>query len=359
MLEPSREVLLINEAEMLQELKGYDNVYALVAKDVVFGQNVSLPKEVQELLQSYEDVLPNELPSGLPPLRGIEHQIDFIPGATLPNKAAYISDPKATQELQQIGELVSKGFVRESLSSRVVPALLVPKKDGSWRMCTDSRAINNITIKYRFPIPRLYDILDELSGAQLFSKINLRRFIKDFSTLMAPITECVKKGELKWGDKAESSFNIIKEKLCESAILTLPNFNKLFEVEYAKWVEFLQSFNFSRKYIEGKDNIVADALSRRFIMLSFMEQRVLGFEYLKELYVEDPDFKEEWELLQYGQIKLKSKYLVQNGFLFFGNKLCVPRGPYRNVLIREVHSCGLARHFGIQKTYDILQEQLY
>ncbi|XP_074288672.1 uncharacterized protein LOC141613826 [Silene latifolia] len=114
-------------------------------------------------------------------------------------------------------------------------------------------------------------------------------------------------------------------------------------LRHAKWVEFLQSFNFSSKYIEGKDNIVADALSRRFIMLSFMEQRVLGFEYMKELYVEDPDFKGEWELLQSGQIKLKSKYLVQNGFLFFGNKLCVPRGPYRNLLIREVHSNGLLR----------------
>ncbi|XP_074301641.1 uncharacterized protein LOC141633046 [Silene latifolia] len=86
MLEPSKEVLLIDEAEMLQELKGDDNVYALVAKDVAFGQNVLLPKEVQELLQSYEDVFPNELPSGLPPLRGIEHQIDFIPGATLPTR---------------------------------------------------------------------------------------------------------------------------------------------------------------------------------------------------------------------------------------------------------------------------------
>ncbi|XP_074317906.1 uncharacterized protein LOC141654103 [Silene latifolia] len=176
MVEPTREVLLIDEAVMLQELKGEDDIYVLVAKDMLGKNEMTLPLEIRELLNDYEDVFPSELPSGLPPLRGIEHQIDFIPGATLPNKAGYRSDPKASQELQQqIGELMSKGFVRESLSPCAVLALLVPKKDGSWRMCTDSRAINNITIKYRFPIPRLDDILDELSGAQVFSKIDLRQ----------------------------------------------------------------------------------------------------------------------------------------------------------------------------------------
>ncbi|XP_074288359.1 uncharacterized protein LOC141613519 [Silene latifolia] len=132
MVEPSRDVLLVNEAEMLQELKGEDDIYVLVAKDMLEENEMTLPLEIRELLNGYEDVFSSELPSGLPPLRGIEHQIDFIPGATLPNKAAYRSDPKASQELQQqFGKLMSKGFVRESLSPCAVPALLVPKKDGS------------------------------------------------------------------------------------------------------------------------------------------------------------------------------------------------------------------------------------
>ncbi|KAK1596217.1 hypothetical protein QYE76_018556 [Lolium multiflorum] len=133
------------------------------------------PHQDQQVPQEFQDVFPDELPHGLPPLRGIEHRIDLIPGAPLPNRAAYRTNPEDTKEIQrQIQDLLAKGYVRESLSPCAVPVILVPKPDETQRMCMDCRPINAITVRYRHPIPRLDDMLDELSGATIFSKIDLR-----------------------------------------------------------------------------------------------------------------------------------------------------------------------------------------
>jgi hypothetical protein len=101
--------------------------------------------------------------------------IDLIPGASLPNKDAYRLTMQENEEVKrQVQDLLDKGLVRESLSPCVFSTVLSPKKDGGWSMCTDSRAINKITIRYRFPLPRMDDLMDCLSGEKSFSKIDLK-----------------------------------------------------------------------------------------------------------------------------------------------------------------------------------------
>ncbi|KAG7941923.1 hypothetical protein I3843_16G073200 [Carya illinoinensis] len=93
------------------------------------------------------DVFPEAMLGGLSLISGIEHQIDFIPGAIIPNRPAYMSNSEKTNELQrQVKDLMSKWYVRESMSLCAIPVLLVPKKNMTWRMCVDCRVVNNIMV---------------------------------------------------------------------------------------------------------------------------------------------------------------------------------------------------------------------
>ncbi|XP_025825145.1 uncharacterized protein LOC112900499, partial [Panicum hallii] len=347
-----------------------------------------IPPAVANLLQEYADVFPKDLPPGLPPLRGIEHQIDLIPGAQLPNRAPYRTNPDETKEIQrQVQALLDKGYIRESLSPCSVPVLLVPKKDGSWRMCVDCRAINNITIRYRYPIPRLDDMLDELSGAILFTKIDLRSgyhqirmklgdewktafktkfglyewLVMPFGLTNAPSTFMRLMNEVlrpfigfvvtPQGIEVDSSkIDAIREWPTPTTALkhirTQTNLNR----RHANWVEFIESFPYIIKHKNGKENVIADALSRRYTMLSQLDFKIFGLQTVKDQYVDDADFKEILAHCMEG--KPWGKFYMQDGFLFRANKLCVPASSVRLLLLQEAHGGGLMGHFGVYKTHE-------
>jgi hypothetical protein len=177
--EVSNTVLLMSGKELLNEVKKKGDTQFIVVKkpriDLTSTRVDDLPEEIQKLLGEFVDIVVDKLPCSLPPIRSISHHTGLIPEASLPNKSAYRLMPHENEEVKrQFQDLMDKGLIRGSLSPCVFPTVLSPKKDGGWRMCTDSREINKITIRYRFPLPRMDDLMDCLSGARVFSKIDLK-----------------------------------------------------------------------------------------------------------------------------------------------------------------------------------------
>ena len=122
----------------------------------------------------YPDAFPKELPR-LPPQREIEFTIDVVPGTTPPSITPYRMALVELKELKlQLQELLEKGFIRPSVSPWEAPMLFVRKKDGTLRLCVDYRQLNKMTVKKKYPLPRIDDLFDQLKGASFFSKIDLR-----------------------------------------------------------------------------------------------------------------------------------------------------------------------------------------
>ncbi|XP_048229055.1 uncharacterized protein LOC125369826 [Ricinus communis] len=396
--------------------KGRSNCYCLTLHNKLYTLTPLSPKIVNE----DQHVFPDEITSGLPPIRGIEHQIDFVPGSTIPNRLAYRANLEKTKELQrQVEELLNKGYVRESLSPCAVPVILVPKKDGSWRrfvviyfddillysrsydeyvkhvrlvletlrkkvlfanlkkcdFCTNKFIFLGFVVNAKgievdeekvkaikeWPIPTNASEVQSFHGLASF----YRRFVKDFSTIAAPLNELVKKDvKFNWGEAQQSAFDLIKQKLTSSPILSLPNFDKTFEIDcdasgigigailitLEVWQHYLLPKEFvihtdheSLKYLKGQNK-----LNRSHAKWSF--------EQLKDLYHDDSNFGQVYKACEQGAF---NKYYRHDGFLFFKKRLCIPSCPMRDLLVKEVHEGGLMGHFGIQKTLDVLHDHFY
>ncbi|XP_074278064.1 uncharacterized protein LOC141601669 [Silene latifolia] len=236
------------EASAVEEVLAQgERAYVLVVQDLE-SVGESNHQGVQGLLDEFMDVFPEELPYGLPPLRGIEHRIDLIPGAALPNKPAYRCNPEEANELQrQVQELIDRGKNEEEHKQHLRAVFEVMRKQklfGKLEKCTFmvpsvvflgynvgkegvSMDLSTVDAIQAWPIPKSTTEVRSFHGLTSF----YRRFIQGFSSIMAPITELTKKGEFVWTTSAQKAFEEVISKLCSGPSLALSDFDKLFEVE--------------------------------------------------------------------------------------------------------------------------------
>jgi hypothetical protein len=147
-------------------------LYAIQVLKTIEGHKPS--PDDHPILRKYRDVFPEEVP-GLPPRRDIAFSIELAPGAVLVSKTPYrMSTPELVELKLQLKEMMDKGYIQPSVSPWGAPVLFVKKKDGTLRPCIDYRQLNKVTIKNKYPLPKIDDLFDQLGGASIFSKIDLR-----------------------------------------------------------------------------------------------------------------------------------------------------------------------------------------
>jgi hypothetical protein len=181
----SKYKVLINCAKKsvkLTTLEGKEMEF--VAEPVVTTKGVANRAKVNQLdasqgsevpvVNKFLDVFPEELP-GMPPDQDIKFVIELKPGTSPIYKTSYrMATPELAELKEQIKELLEKGFIRPSSSPWGGPVIFIPKKDGTQRLCVDYRALNEVTIKNKYPLLRIDDLFDQLCGSCVFSKIDLR-----------------------------------------------------------------------------------------------------------------------------------------------------------------------------------------
>ena len=167
---------LLSHTQVKRAIRKDHKAFMVYVTEVEQEHPSALSTQHHTFLDAYKDCFANDYPPHLPPSRAsIDHTIEIIPGSQPPHRAPYRHSPLHQQEIQkQITHLLDKGLIRPSSSPFGAPVLLVQKKDKSFRMCIDYRALNKVTVKNRYPIPRVDDLLDKLKGASVFSKIDLK-----------------------------------------------------------------------------------------------------------------------------------------------------------------------------------------
>ena len=140
-----------------------------------YSKSVKYTASLERLLEEYQDVFPADLSDGLLPSRDVDHPIDLLPGSKpVSRPPCRLSHFEALEVERQLAEYLKKGFIRPSSSPWAAPVLLAKNKYGSICMCVDYRALNQLMIKNKYPLPRVDELFDQLGGARYFMKLDLR-----------------------------------------------------------------------------------------------------------------------------------------------------------------------------------------
>jgi len=161
---------LVKDSKLLKGLRKKQPIYVVKLNPVEQEKSSGEP----EWLSEYDDVFPEEL-TEMPPEREVDHEIELVPGAQPTSNRAYkMSVPEAIELKEQLRQLLEQGFARPTVSPWGAPVLFQKKKDGTFRLSIDYRGLNQLTIKNKYPIPRIDELLDQLHGTQVFTKIDLK-----------------------------------------------------------------------------------------------------------------------------------------------------------------------------------------
>ncbi|GJY13722.1 putative reverse transcriptase domain-containing protein [Tanacetum coccineum] len=272
-------------------LKGCPVFLAHVTTNEVEDKSEKKRLEDVPIVRDFPEIFPEDL-SGLPPTRQVEFQIDLVPGAAPVARAPYRLAPSEMKELsEQLKELSDKGFIRPSSSPWGAPVLFVKKKDGSFRMCIDYRELNKLTVKNRYPLPRIDDLFDQLQGSSVYSKIDLSK--QEHEEHLKIILELLKKEEL-YAKFSKCEFWIPKVQFLGHVIDSEGIHVDPAKIESIKdWTspkspteirQFLGLAGYYRRFIEGFSKIAKPMtkLTQKKVKFEWGDKQEAAFQLLKQ-----------------------------------------------------------------------------